>query len=94
MRTVIDITPVSSHTAKAPVEPPVGDGRVAGGVARLKARLLAFVFALAAVTMTVVAASIGLFVFFVLLGLTVAIITVLVVRSWILRLTHGGPRPR
>lgn len=84
MPEIIDITPVSSHTSSAPppMEPP---SRWAESKARLRARFIALGVTLALVAIVVIVASVGLIVFFTLLGISALLALRLLIRTWVAR---------
>ena len=88
MPTIIDITPVSSHTehTEPPREP---ESRFAHAVGLLRARLIVMGFVLAALAALAALISIGIFVFIAVATIALVLVATVMVRAWWQRLTAG-----
>jgi len=94
MPTIIDITPVSSHTehTETPREP---ESRWEHAKAVLRTRLIVMGFVLAALAVIVLAVSIGIFIFIAATVTGAVLVAAVVIRGWWQRLragSAGGPR--
>ena len=88
MRTVIDITPVSSRTTGPAEDQPAPPSRWEVAKARLKVRLMVMAFVLSVVAVVAVIATIGILVLLVVLGTAAVLAAVAFFRS-----LFGGGRP-
>lgn len=85
MPTIIDVTPVSSHTSTEP--PKASEGRVEVAMARLKFRLRVMAFVVITAAAVAGLLAIGLVIFVVLVGTAAA----LAVAMFLRRLFAGRP---
>ncbi|MBO9531476.1 MAG: hypothetical protein J7513_00680 [Solirubrobacteraceae bacterium] len=87
MRTVIDVTPVSSRTTGPAEDQPAPPTRWEIAKARLKLRLMVFAFVVTVAAIVALIATIGFFILLVLVG-TAAVVAV---AGWVRSLFGGKP---